>query len=929
MSDLVGKTLGPYKLEATLGKGGMAMVYRAYQASVKRYVAIKVMAAEIADQPGFVERFEREAEVIASLEHPHILPVIDYGNADGVHYLVMRYIEGGSLEDRMRRKPLSLGECSRLLGQMASALDYAHKHGVVHRDLKPNNVLLDSAENAYLTDFGIARLAQSEHKLTATGSVMGTPAYMSPEQALGRPVDARSDIYTLGVVLYEMVLNKLPFAGDTPAALIFQHVYEQPTPPRQIRPDLPDSIALVLNRAMAKNPDERFQSAMELADAFADAVAGRAPSPAQASQEDMTNTVIGGPISPTTSGSGTPPPTPGQTDTPAPAPASTPAPTAAAAAPSAVTPAAATASARSGLSSVLVVVAVLVVLAIAGGGFLFINNTNVTNANNTGTAVAAANSTGTMVAILALSATATPTATLPPTATPTATATPTFTPTTNGTLTAVAAQMSTLNAFQANQTATHVAQIMATATFISAMAQTQAVIATQTQQGIAKATSDAMIAQTATAVAGATQTTIASYTDTPTPTRRPTATRRPTVTRTPTAAPNNGSGSAQDVVAQLRASGQLTGTGGKVALQADSVEVTVDKPGFDRWNRIDTSVQVTDFVMSAEIAWEGTDTGNQCGLLIRYSAPGDDVQKSTFYTVTISRSGTYQAYARDNTGYRDSPLIQKSSKLIQPDETATNTLLVIAQGNRFKLFINGQLADSFSDPAYRSGNVGVMASRPQSSSGLTCKFKNVWAYSLGATSQAGGDMTSANPDDVIAALVSAGIVPSGGRLVIQDPPTQLNVNSADPLFRSSDPISKVEFTNFVLSTDITSTGSADQTGTACGVYYNGQDVPDNWIVIFYTRRQTYSMYVRKAGEWAKSPTSTGDDQAIKGGVGDTNRLTLVVINNKATLYINGTKIFEARETSFPNGVLGYYMEKAKGQSSETCSYSNTFVWRLP
>src|SRR5947209_3187357 len=187
MTDFVGRTLGPYKLEAALGKGGMATVYRAFQATVKRYVAIKVMASEIADQPGFIERFEREAEVIASLEHPHILPVIDYGNADGVHYLVMRYIEGGSLEDRMRRKALSLQETARMMTQMASALDYAHKRGVVHRDLKPNNVLLDSSENAYLTDFGIARLTQSDSKLTATGSVMGTPAYMSPEQGMGRP----------------------------------------------------------------------------------------------------------------------------------------------------------------------------------------------------------------------------------------------------------------------------------------------------------------------------------------------------------------------------------------------------------------------------------------------------------------------------------------------------------------------------------------------------------------------------------------------------------------------------------------------------------------------------------------------------------------------------------------------------------------------
>ena len=176
------------------------------------------------------------------------------GTDNGIHYLVMRYVEGGSLEDRMIRKPLTLLDSARFLSQMSQALDYAHKRGVIHRDLKPNNVLLDSSENAYLTDFGIARLAQSDSKLTATGSVMGTPAYMSPEQAMGRTVDARSDIYTLGVVLYEMVLNQLPFSAETPAAYIFQHVYEQPKSPKLLKPELPDTIAAVITRALAKDP---------------------------------------------------------------------------------------------------------------------------------------------------------------------------------------------------------------------------------------------------------------------------------------------------------------------------------------------------------------------------------------------------------------------------------------------------------------------------------------------------------------------------------------------------------------------------------------------------------------------------------------------------------------------------------------------------
>lgn len=179
-SRFVGKTLGQYKLEMPLGKGGMASVYRAYQASVDRYVAIKVMTPEIANDPSFVERFQREARIIAKLEHPHILPIIDFGESEGIYYIVMRYMDGGSLDDRMRQRRLAPQEIAHYLDQIASALDYAHQKGVIHRDLKPNNVLLDRANNCYLTDFGIARIEGAERKLTATGSVMA-PRLICPQ----------------------------------------------------------------------------------------------------------------------------------------------------------------------------------------------------------------------------------------------------------------------------------------------------------------------------------------------------------------------------------------------------------------------------------------------------------------------------------------------------------------------------------------------------------------------------------------------------------------------------------------------------------------------------------------------------------------------------------------------------------------------------
>jgi serine/threonine protein kinase len=298
-SRFVGKTLGQYKLEAPLGKGGMASVYRAYQASMDRYVAIKVMTPEIADDPNFVERFQREARTIGRLEHPHILPVIDFGVSDGIYYIVMRYMDGGSLDDRLRQRRLRVDEIVHYLDQIASALDYAHQRGVIHRDLKPNNVLLDRANNCYLTDFGIARIEGTERKLTATGSVMGTPAYMSPEQAMGRSVDGRSDIYALGVMLYEMVTGRLPFTADTTAALIFQHVYELPPSARQFAPELPEAIDALFNRALAKTPEARHNTAQELADHFAQVVGIRS-APAKAQQPANDKTVIGEAIAPPT-----------------------------------------------------------------------------------------------------------------------------------------------------------------------------------------------------------------------------------------------------------------------------------------------------------------------------------------------------------------------------------------------------------------------------------------------------------------------------------------------------------------------------------------------------------------------------------------------------------------------------------------------------
>jgi hypothetical protein len=270
-----GQNLGAYRIIEQIGRGGMATVYKAFHAAMDRYVAIKVLPRELAASPEFTGRFRREARTIANLEHPHILPVYDSGESDGVAYLVMRYLEAGTLKDRMDEGPLSLAQVDRYFSQLADALGYAHRKGVIHRDLKPSNALVDAQDNLFLTDFGIAKLLEDgSTRLTATGGVIGTPAYMSPEQGQGRPVDQRSDIYSLGVVLYEMVTGKVPFEAETPLAVLMQHIQDPLPLPSTVKPGVPPAVEQVILKALAKDPDDRYPSATEFLEAWKAAMAG-------------------------------------------------------------------------------------------------------------------------------------------------------------------------------------------------------------------------------------------------------------------------------------------------------------------------------------------------------------------------------------------------------------------------------------------------------------------------------------------------------------------------------------------------------------------------------------------------------------------------------------------------------------------------------
>lgn len=265
-----GQMLGSYQIISKVGQGGMATVYKAYQPSMDRNVAIKVLPGQLAESKEFVTRFQQEARIIARLEHPHILPVFDYGEDNGVTYFVMRYLEAGTLKDKMiSGRPLPLETVDHLFTQLADALGYAHARGIVHRDLKPANALVDEAGNVFLTDFGIAKLlASASPRLTQTDAIMGTPAYISPEQAQAGQVDQRSDIYSLGIILYEMVTGQVPYTADTPLAVILKQVSDPLPLPSMIKPDIPPAIEQVLLKALAKNPNDRFASTAEFVAAW-------------------------------------------------------------------------------------------------------------------------------------------------------------------------------------------------------------------------------------------------------------------------------------------------------------------------------------------------------------------------------------------------------------------------------------------------------------------------------------------------------------------------------------------------------------------------------------------------------------------------------------------------------------------------------------
>lgn len=273
MSFSIGQQVGPYRIEDKLGQGGMATVYKAHHATLDRYVAIKVMHIALSEDESFLVRFKREAQIVGKLAHPHIIPIYDYAAFENQPYLVMQFVEGQTLKQRMRRQPLTLDQVAIVLDAVAGALDYAHENDVLHRDVKPSNIMLDRAGHPYLTDFGLARIASLGESTLSADMMLGTPQYISPEQAQGlRNLDSGTDIYSLGVVLYELVVGRVPFTADTPYTIIHDHIYKPLPLPTELNHAVPPPIEDVLIRVLSKERTKRYGSAGSLAKAFREAV---------------------------------------------------------------------------------------------------------------------------------------------------------------------------------------------------------------------------------------------------------------------------------------------------------------------------------------------------------------------------------------------------------------------------------------------------------------------------------------------------------------------------------------------------------------------------------------------------------------------------------------------------------------------------------
>ena len=273
--------VGPYRIVSQIGRGGMATVFKAYHAALDRYVAIKVPVASFQANPEVLARFKREVKIIAKLDHPNIIPIYDVNEFEGTPYLVMRFVEGRTLREFLTqyKKPVSLTTIMTIMRAVTSALAFAHQKQVLHRDVKPSNIMLGNDGNVYLMDFGLARIVAEADATLSKDIVLGTPYYISPEQAKGEPLDERTDLYSLGVVLYELLTGRVPFTGESPSIVVYHHIASPPPPPSLLNPNVSPAMEQVVLKALAKDRNQRFASASEMMQALVQVVQSEAETP--------------------------------------------------------------------------------------------------------------------------------------------------------------------------------------------------------------------------------------------------------------------------------------------------------------------------------------------------------------------------------------------------------------------------------------------------------------------------------------------------------------------------------------------------------------------------------------------------------------------------------------------------------------------------
>lgn len=265
MPFIIGENVGPYRLIEKLGKGGMATVFKAYHPSLDRYVAIKALHPAFMEHPGFIDRFQREAKVVAKLDHPNIVPIFDFSEHEDRPYLVLKYVRGETLKARLEKSKLTYKESRHIFRVISSALAYAHQEGVLHRDIKPSNVLVEKGGQVYLADFGLARMTETSQTTLSGQMMMGTPHYISPEQAKGMGgLDSGTDIYSLGVMMYELLVGEVPFQADTPFSVIHDHIYSPLPLPRDMNPDLNEDIERAILKSLAKKREDRYKNISEM-----------------------------------------------------------------------------------------------------------------------------------------------------------------------------------------------------------------------------------------------------------------------------------------------------------------------------------------------------------------------------------------------------------------------------------------------------------------------------------------------------------------------------------------------------------------------------------------------------------------------------------------------------------------------------------------